>query len=60
LRDECLNVHRFLSLADAQAKLDAWRTDYNEERPYGSLDYLTPSEFAASGQELRTEEAAQP
>jgi len=25
LRDECLNAHRFLSLADAKAKIEAWR-----------------------------------
>jgi putative transposase len=24
LRDECLNVHQFTSIADAQAKVDAW------------------------------------
>jgi len=54
LRDECPNVHQFLSLADAQAKLDAWRVDYNQARPHGSLGYLTPSEFTARGQETRT------
>jgi hypothetical protein len=28
LRDECLNVHQFASIADAQAKIEAWRIDY--------------------------------
>lgn len=33
LRDECLNVHQFVSLADARAKIEAWRIDYNQHRP---------------------------
>ena len=36
VRDECLNQHSFLSLNDAQTKLQAWRTDYNECRPHSS------------------------
>jgi putative transposase len=45
LRDECLNTHQFLSIADAQTKIETWRRDYNEERPHGSLANLTPAEF---------------
>ncbi len=37
LRDECLNVHQFLSLDHAQATINAWRKDYNDRRPHGSL-----------------------
>jgi putative transposase len=33
LRQECLNAHRFMSLADAQEKIEAWRTASNESRP---------------------------
>ncbi len=29
LRDECQNIHWFLSLEDAQEKLDKWRRKYN-------------------------------
>jgi putative transposase len=47
-RDECLNTHWFLSLADARSKIDAWRRDYNECRPHTSLGWLTPVEFASS------------
>jgi putative transposase len=54
LRDECLNVHQFLSLADAGAKLERWRRDYNEQRPHSSLGYLTPSELTEQRQEPRT------
>lgn len=43
-RDECLNVNWFLSLEDAQEKIEAWRKDYNEFRPHSSLDYKTPSQ----------------
>ncbi len=48
LRDECLNTHWFLSLADARAKIEAWRRDYNECRPHTSLGHRTPAEFASS------------
>jgi len=37
LRDECLNTHWFLSLENARAKIEAWRRDYNENRPHTSL-----------------------
>ena len=46
LREECLNVHWFESLEDAQQKIDAWKWDYNEHRPHRSLEGLTPREFA--------------
>ena len=46
LRQECLNEHWFLSVADAQEKLDASRIDYNENRPHSSLGNLTPEEYA--------------
>jgi putative transposase len=48
LRDECLNTHWFLSLDDARAKLEAWRRDFNENRPHTSLGFMTPAEFASS------------
>lgn len=47
-RDECLDVHWFLSLEDATAKIEAWRTEYNELRPHSSLANKTPKEFAES------------
>lgn len=46
LRQECLNAHWFMSLADAQMKIEAWRVDYNESRPHSALNWLTPAEFA--------------
>ena len=44
-RDECLNVHWFMSLEDAQKKIEDWRTEYNSFRPHSSIDDLTPDEF---------------
>lgn len=58
LRDECLNVHQFTSIADAQAKIDAWRIDYNQRRPHGSLGHLTPDEYARQQRFAVTAEAA--
>ena len=46
LREECLNENQFLTLIEAQTVIETWRKDYNEERPHGSLDGLTPKEFA--------------
>jgi putative transposase len=46
--DECLNSHWFASLADARAKIEAWRRDYNESRPHTALGWPTPAEPAAS------------
>jgi putative transposase len=58
LRDECLNVQQFASIANAQTKIEAWRLDYNQRRPHGSLGHLTPSEFVAQRQVMTTAEAA--
>ena len=45
-RDECLNVHWFLSIADAQEKIESWRREYNEFRPHSSLGDRTPTEVS--------------
>jgi len=45
-RQECLNEHWFLSLDDAREKVEAWRRDYNEERPHSALGNTTPEEYA--------------
>jgi putative transposase len=45
LRDECLNEHWFLSLAEAQDTVEAWRLDYNGLRPHSSLGNVPPAEF---------------
>ena len=46
LRDELLNETLFRSLTQARGIIEAWRLDYDEERPHTSLKGLTPNEFA--------------
>ena len=47
LRDECLNVEVFGSMAEAAQLLAAWREDYNHHRPHSALKDDTPAAFAA-------------
>ena len=42
-RDECLKVHWFLSLDDAQRRIEDCRLDFNYVRPHSSLGYEPPS-----------------
>ena len=42
LRQECLNESWFLSLEDARQKVEAWRQDYNKNRPHGALGNILP------------------
>lgn len=58
LRDECLNVHQFTSLAEAQHIIEAWRLDYNQRRPHSSLGHLTPNEFVGQCQVIDIAEEA--
>jgi putative transposase len=44
VRDECLNMHVFHSVAEARVMLAAYRRQHNEERPHSSLGYRTPAE----------------
>jgi putative transposase len=53
-RDECLNEHWFITMAQARRTIEAWRVEYNTERPHSSLGDLTPAEFA--GRRLAIEE----
>ncbi len=53
-RDECLNLHYFTALKEAQDIIEDWRNDYNEVRPHSSLGYLTPKEFAQKHQKSIT------
>ncbi len=48
VRDECLNLYVFQSLAEAGVRLDAFRHQYNTERPHSRLGYLTPEAFKAA------------
>ena len=45
LRDECLNVHWFATIAEAKALIEAWRRPYNESRPHMALGNQSPQEY---------------
>ena len=49
VRRECLSQHWFTSLEDAQRTLDAWREDYNNVRPHGSLANESPAGYRKGG-----------
>jgi len=46
MRDEHLNGQLFDSLLEAQVLNEAWRVDYNENRPHSAHGWKTPAEFA--------------
>jgi putative transposase len=46
-RDDCLNANWFATMADARQKIEAWRQNYNDDRPHSALGYRAPREFAA-------------
>jgi putative transposase len=47
LRDELLNEMLFRSLPHTRALLEAWRADYNTNRPHSRLGWLSPAIYAA-------------
>jgi putative transposase len=49
--DECLNQHCFQSVQEAEAIIEDWRIDDNTIREHGSLNKLTPREFAETLEE---------
>ena len=48
LRDELLNETLFGSLGHSRAALEAWRRDYNTERPHSKLGWQTPTAYAST------------
>ncbi len=47
IRDECLNINIFWSLAQARVVITDWKEDYHHRRRHSSLGYQTPVAFAA-------------
>ncbi len=47
-RDECLNEHWFVGLADAEEKIESWRVDYNQHRGRKVAGWKSPAEVAAT------------
>jgi len=54
-RDKCLNEHWFSDIVYARKIVNNWRQDYNECRPHSSLNYQTPSAFAAGWRNRKLE-----
>ena len=48
MRAECIDQHLFLSLDDARSKCEAFRREYNEDRPQSSIGNKNPLEFMKS------------
>ena len=48
-RAECLNAHWFLSLADAQKKLEDWRRYYNLASQHPSVYVVEGNRLCCSG-----------
>lgn len=57
IRQECLNLHWFLSLDDAKEKIEAWRQYYNETRPHSALQWESPAHFARQALQKASSEA---
>lgn len=53
LRDECVNGHWFLSVADARRQIEAWRVGYNVARPHSGLAGRPPDEYAREQERLQ-------
>ncbi|NJO82284.1 MAG: transposase [Blastochloris sp.] len=58
MRDKCLNMHHFHSVAEACVRMGAFRQHYNHERPHSRLGYLTPLAFKAAWYEAQAKQAA--
>ncbi len=48
VRDECLDINIFWSLAHARVVISDWKADYNHRRRHSSLGYQAPAVYAAA------------
>jgi Integrase core domain len=48
VRDECLSINIFWSLAHARIVIGDWKQEYNHHRPHSALGYQPPARYAAS------------
>jgi putative transposase len=56
-RQECLNLHQFLSLEDKKGKIEAWRQYYNEMRAHSALQWESPAHLARPAFQKASSEA---
>jgi putative transposase len=47
VRDEVLSMEAFDSLLEAKTVIEEWRNTYNHRRPHSSLDWKSPTTYAA-------------
>ncbi len=47
VRDECLNINMFWSLAQVRVVISDWKADYNHRRRHSALGYQAPAVYAA-------------
>jgi hypothetical protein len=57
LRDECMDVEAFYSLAEAKVIIEDYRRYYRDQRPHSSLGYRTPKAFIAGLAAATSDEA---
>jgi len=43
-------VHQFMSIANKQSIIEAWRVEYHHRRPHSSFRHLTLNEFVLQRQ----------
>jgi putative transposase len=48
VRDECLNINMFWSLAQARVVISDWKADYNHRRRHSALGHQAPAVYAAA------------
>ncbi|NJN17039.1 MAG: IS3 family transposase [Oscillochloris sp.] len=53
VRDECLTMYRFKTVAEAWLRLSAFRQEYNTYRPHSSLGDLAPQMFKTAWLEAK-------
>jgi putative transposase len=57
VRDECLNLYAFHTVAEARVVCGAYLREYNDARPHSSLGYRTPAEFKREWLERQSQAA---
>lgn len=56
-RDGCLDRWLFESVREARETAESWLGEYNEERPHGSLNGMTPAAFSSMWEENQRDAA---